>query len=112
MLFTTNCLIILFTRLQQVQNCAAGYVLGIYANYVDVVNLNWLPILEGVEYNISKLTYQGLNDKNWPSYLPVETVTQKRSVRITLDLVLITVKNIHLKIKLKTLSTNCNIIFD
>ena len=27
-------------RLQGVQNCAAGYVLGRYANAVDVVNLN------------------------------------------------------------------------
>ena len=34
-----------------------------------------------IEYNISKLTYQGLNDKNWSSYLPVEIVTQKRTMR-------------------------------
>ena len=71
----------LVKRLQRVQNCAAGYVLGRYGNAVDVVNLNWLPILEGIEYNISKLIYQGLNDKNWPSYLPVEIVTQKRTLR-------------------------------
>ena len=58
----------LVKRLQRVQNCAAGYVLGRYANAVDVVILNWLPILEGIEYNISKLIYQGLNDKNWPSW--------------------------------------------
>ena len=70
----------LVKRLQQVQNCAVGYVLGKYANAVDVINLNWLPILEGIEYNISKLTYQGLNDKNWPSYLPVEIVTQERTL--------------------------------
>ena len=99
----------LVKRLQRVQNCAAGYVLGRYANAVDVVNLNWLPILEGTECNISKLTYQGLNDKNWPSYLPVEIVTQKElCVQITRDHVLITVKNIHFKIKLKTLLTNCH----
>ena len=71
----------LVKRLQRVQNCAAGYVLGRYANAVYVVNLNCLPILEGTEYNISKLTYQGLNDKNWTSYLPVEIVTQKRTLR-------------------------------
>ena len=71
----------LVKRLQRVQNCAAGYVLGRYANAVDVVNLNWLPILEGIEYNISKLTYQGLSDKNWLSYLPVEIVAQKRTLR-------------------------------
>ena len=70
----------LVKQLQRVQNCAAGYLLGRYANAVDVVNLNWFPILEGIEYNISKLTYQGLNDKNWPSYLPVEIVKQKRTL--------------------------------
>ena len=31
--------------------------------------------------NISKLSYQGLNDKNWPVYLPVEIVTQKTTLR-------------------------------
>ena len=54
----------LVKRLQQVQNCVAGYVLGRYANTVVVVNLNWLPILESLEYNINKVKYQGLNDKN------------------------------------------------
>ena len=32
-------------------------------------------------HNIIKLTYQGLNDKNWPLYLPVEIVTQKKTLR-------------------------------
>ena len=71
----------LVKRLQRVQNCAAGYVLGRYANAIDVANLNWLPILEVTEYNIRKLTYQGANDKNWSSYLPAEIVTQKRTLR-------------------------------
>ena len=66
--------------LRRVDNCAAGYALARHANAVDVVNLNWLPILEGIEYNIRKLMYQRLNDKNWPSYLPVEIVTQKRTL--------------------------------
>ena len=84
------------------------YVFGIYANTVDVVNLNWSPILEGIKYNTSKPTYQGLNDKSWLSYLLMEIVKEKR----TLDHVLITVENIRFKIKLKTLSTNCQLIFD
>ena len=54
-----NCLV---KRLKRAQNCAAGYVVGRYANPIDVVTLKWLPILEGIECN-SKLTYQGLNDK-------------------------------------------------
>ena len=72
----------LVKRLQRVQNCTPKYVLGRYASAVDLVNLNWLPILEGIEYNISKLTYQALNNKNWPSYLPVEIVTKKRTLRL------------------------------
>ena len=76
-----KCLIILLNDLQRVQNCAAGYVLGRYAKAVDVVNLKWLPVFKGTEYNISKLTYQVLYDKNWPSYLPVEIVTQKKTLR-------------------------------
>ena len=36
----------LVKRLRPVHNCDAGYVLGRYANAADVVNLNWLPILE------------------------------------------------------------------
>ena len=34
-----------------------------------------------MEYNISKLIYQRLNDKNWPFYLTIEIVTQKRTLR-------------------------------
>ena len=41
----------LVKRLQRVQNCTAGYILCRYANAVDVVNLQWLPILESIEYN-------------------------------------------------------------
>ena len=37
----------LVIRLQRVENCAAGYILGrILFNAVDAVNLNWLPILK------------------------------------------------------------------
>ena len=51
-------------RLQRLQNCAAEYVLGKYANTSDVINLNWLPVAENTEFNVSKLTYQGLHDKS------------------------------------------------
>ena len=71
----------LVKRLQRVQNCAAGYVLVRYANAVEVVNLNWLPILKDIEYKISILTYQGLNNETWPSYPPEEIVIQKRTLR-------------------------------
>ena len=81
MLFTAKYLITLFKGLQQAQNCAAGHVFRRYTNAVDVVILNWLPVLKGIEYNISKLTYQGLNNKNWPCFLLAEIVNTKKTLR-------------------------------
>ena len=68
-------------RLQRLQNCTAGYVIGKYATTVDVLNLNWLPIVENTQYNISKLAYQSLHDKNWPKYLPLKLIERKRNLR-------------------------------
>ena len=79
---------------------------------VHVVNLNWLPTLKGVEYNISKLKYQGLSDKDWPSYLPVEIVTQKRTMRSNNTGPSFDHGEKHFKIKLKALSTTCLLVFD
>ena len=67
-------------RLQRVQNCAAGYVLGRYAKLTDTVNLNWLPIIENIDYNIVKFAYQALHDKHWPTYLHTETVKYQRNL--------------------------------
>ena len=49
-------------RLQRVQNTAAGYVYGRYAETPDVINLNWLPIEENIEMNAVKLAHKSLND--------------------------------------------------
>ena len=68
-------------RLQRVENCAAGYVLGRYAKLIDVVHLNWLPIVESIDYNIVKCAFKSLHDKNWPLYLHCETVKHRRVLR-------------------------------
>ena len=60
---------------------------------------------EGTEYNISKLTYQRLNKKNTPSYLPVEIATKERTMRSNNSGSCVD----HSK---KMLSTNCRLIFD
>ena len=60
-------------------NYRSPYIICSPANAVNVINLNRLPIFEGIEYNISKLTYRELNNKNRPFYLPVEIVTQKKN---------------------------------
>ena len=99
----------LIKQLQQIQNCATGNVLSKYVNAVDFVNLNCLPILEGIEYNISKLTHPLINNKNWPFYLPVEIATPKRILNVNNSgHVLIMMKNIHLKIKLKSFQQIAN----
>ena len=69
-------------RLHREQNSAAGYVNGQYAKLSDIINLNWLPIHESIEYNTVKCIYHSLHDRNWPSYLRLETVQQKRVLRL------------------------------
>ena len=69
-------------RLQRVQNTAAGYVLNRYVHMTDAIeHLKWLPIKENNEFSISKLVFLALNDTNWPKYLPIETVKNRRSLR-------------------------------
>ena len=59
-------------RLQRLQNTAAGYVLNRYVHMTDAIeHLKWL----------SKLVFLALNDTNWPKYLPIETVKNRRSLR-------------------------------
>ena len=75
----------LVNRLQRVQNITAGYVLGRYAKLKDVVELNWLPIEENTDYNIAKLVFHALKDKNWPSYLKVHVMQHNKILRSSLD---------------------------
>ncbi len=64
-------------RLQKVQNAAAGYVLRRHANINDVLLLEWLPVAENIESSLAKMVHKAVNDKNWPSYLPVKLAEQR-----------------------------------
>ena len=75
----------LIRRLQKVENAAAGFVQGQYANAENVLALNWLPVKERIEFNIPKLTYKAIYFKNWPSYLSVREVRQVRVLRSNND---------------------------
>ena len=75
----------LIRRLQKVENAAAGFVQGRYANAENVLALNWLPVKERIEFNIAKLTYKAIYHKNWPSYLSVREVRQVRVLRSSND---------------------------
>ena len=72
-------------RLQKLENAAAGFVQGRYANAENVLALNWLPVKERIEFNIAKLTYKAIYFKNWPSYLLVREVRRVRVLRSNND---------------------------
>ena len=51
----------LIKRIQRLQNAAADYVLMRYSNGKDVISLNWLPIIEVIDFEISELAHKALN---------------------------------------------------
>ena len=50
----------LIKRLERLQNAAVGYVHMLYSNEKDVISLRWLPIIELIDFEISKLAHKGL----------------------------------------------------
>ena len=54
----------LIKLIQRPQNAAAGYVLTRYSNEKDVISLNWLLIIELVDFEISKLTHKALYESH------------------------------------------------
>ena len=59
----------LIERIQRLQNAAAGNVLMCYSNEKYVIYLNWLLIIELIEFEISKLAYEALCYESWSNYL-------------------------------------------
>ena len=55
----------LIKRIQRLQNAVAGYVLTRYFNEKYVISLNWLPIIELIDFEISKLAQKALHDESW-----------------------------------------------
>ena len=68
----------LIKHIQRLQNTATGYVLMHYSNEKDVISLNWLPIIEFINFQISKLTYKVLYNESWPNYL---SLNRKKFIR-------------------------------
>ena len=48
----------LIKRLQRVENVAAGFVQGRYANTENVLDIKWLPLKERIELSIAKFTFK------------------------------------------------------
>ena len=52
------------SRLERLRNCVAVYVLRKYSYTLDVINLNWLSVAENTGFELAKLAYQRLHEKN------------------------------------------------
>ena len=59
----------LLKRLQHVHSAAASFILGHYANKLNVLKLGWLPINERRENHLLHTVFKALYFNNWPSYL-------------------------------------------
>lgn len=75
----------MINRLQRLQICAASYVYKKYATINEVLSLNWLPIIEYIEFSTVKLVHQALHSRSWPTYLKLETVQYSRNTRLSQD---------------------------
>ena len=75
----------MINRLQRLQICAASYVYKRYATIDDVLSLNWLPVVEYIEFSTVKLVHQALHSQRWPTYLRLETVQYTRATRLSQD---------------------------
>ena len=51
--------------IQRLQNAAAGYVLMRYFDEKDAISLNWLPIIQLIDFDISKFAYKTLYYESW-----------------------------------------------
>ena len=68
----------LIKRIQRLQNAAAGYVLTCCSNEKDLNFLDWLPIIELIDFEVSKLAHKTLYDESLPNYL---SLNRKKIVR-------------------------------
>ena len=65
-------------RLQKVQNAAAAFVLNRYCTITDIVKLNWLPVRESVQMNLSNICFKAVHFKNFPTNLSLQPAPKPR----------------------------------
>ena len=71
----------LIKRLQRVQLAAAGFVLGRFVTMSEILYLGWLPVVERRDFNLLKLIFKAMYERQWPSYLKLETYSPNRTLR-------------------------------
>ena len=67
------------------QISAAAYMFNRYVAINEVLSLNWLPIMEYIDFCTVKLVQQALHSRNWPAYLNLKTVQYNRNTRLIQD---------------------------
>ena len=66
----------LMRGLQCMQNAAASFVLGPYANPTDCINIRWLPVVQRRKLYLLKATFKALNDPHWPYCAAISKLSQ------------------------------------
>ena len=74
----------LHQQLQRIQNATASFVRGRYSKVTDVIALKWLPIEERAEFSMAKLGWKSIRSDNWPSFLPMKEMPERRGTRNTI----------------------------
>ena len=77
----------LLKRLQHVHS-AASFILGHYANKLNVLKLGWLPINERRENHLLHTVFKALYFNNWPSYLILDIHNPGRTLRSSTETML------------------------
>ena len=54
---------------------------GRYVKISNITELNWLPVLESIDFAIARYAHKAINNNRWPKYLKIETVINERITR-------------------------------
>ena len=73
-------------KLQRLQKATASFVIKRYAHTEDTLKIGWLPIAERREFNILKLAFKAINNKNWPEMNKLDIQTCSRTLRSSSDM--------------------------
>ena len=68
-------------KLQRLRKATASFVIKRYAHTEDILKIGWLPIAERREFNILKLAFKAINDRNWPEMNKLDIQTCSRTLR-------------------------------
>ena len=68
-------------KLQRLHKATASFVIKRYAHTEDILKIGWLPIADRREFNILKLAFKAINNRNWPENNKLEIQNSTRTLR-------------------------------